>query len=134
MVVQSLERIAHVAVFLDAPVHLLEVAVDEVEAGAVHHVADAGVLVAVDDVGLGGLAVGGVEEDFLDDVLDVLVADGLGVGVDGGDERHRADGEVVRLRGVELAGGFARALNRGGDLAGVKGFFRSVALAEGLRQ
>ena len=67
MVVEALERVAHVAVFLDAPVHLREVAVDEVEAGAVDHVADLRVLLAVDDVGLGGLAVGGVEKNLLDE-------------------------------------------------------------------
>ena len=129
VVVQALERVAHVAVFLDAPVHLLEVAVDEVEACAVDHVADAGVLLAVDDVRLGGLAVGGVEEDFLDYVLHVFDADWLRVVVDCGDEGHRADGEVVRLGGVELAGGFACALNRGGYFTGVKRLLGTIAFA-----
>ena len=74
VVVEPLERVVHVAVFVDLPVRLGKVLVHQVDLHLVDDFPQPGVLVAVDDVGLGGFAVWRLKQGLLDDVLDFFDA------------------------------------------------------------
>jgi len=129
VVVQPLERVAHVAVFADLPVELLEVAVDEGDVGLGGDLTQALVLVTVNDEGARGAAEGGFEQHLLGDVLHLLDGgDGVGDGV--GEEVDDADGEALGDVAVVLAGGGAGALQGVGDAGDAEGDDAPVAFAD----
>ena len=70
VVVEPLEGIAHVAVFVDAPVGAVQVAFDQLQAlgQEAFPLPDLPVLVAVENVCLGDLRVAALDEHFLDQV------------------------------------------------------------------
>ena len=111
------ERVALVGVGVDAPVGTGEVLVHralDLDDGALV-LAQAGALLAVDDVGARRREVVGADEHLLDDVLDLLdVRRRIGEAVR--EHLERLLGEQVGLVAVELVGGLARALDRRADL------------------
>ena len=129
VVVQPLQRIAHVAVFADLPVELLDVVVDQVDIGAGRDLADLRVLLAVEDVGLGGLVEGRVEQHPLDDVLDLLHLGRRPEPQLVGQGQH-PQGELVRLPVAELTGGVPGLGDGRGDLRRVEFDNPSVALLD----
>ena len=72
IVVQALERIVHIAVFMDLPVHFLEVLIDEIHLHLVGDLAQTRMLVPVYNVGLCRQPVGRTQQNLLDNVLDLL--------------------------------------------------------------
>ncbi len=129
VVIEALERVGHVAVFLDFPVEALEVLVDEFDIGLLDHFADARVLVAVEHIGLCRALIGREEERFLDDVLDLLDGGNLSV-VHGLEDGEHAHGELSRRLFAELIGGLPRLEQGGGYLGGVEADVSPVALAD----
>jgi len=77
------------------------------------------VLLAVDDVRLGGAAVRRGQQHLLHDVLHALDRKTQGV-LQRMDQRHHFQSQAPRLFRRELAGGLARLLNGRDDLLGLK--------------
>ena len=132
---QAAEAVTLIGVGVDAPVHLVEVFVDR--AFHVHHglavLAQLGVLLAVDDVGAGGLEVVSGDQHLLDRVLDLLDVRRFGaelVDQDLDDLR----GQQERFVGIQLAGGGAGPLDRGAYLFRIERRQRVVALDDTLEQ
>lgn len=69
VVVETLEGKGHIAILFHLPVHLVEVAVDQIDVFSGDQAADLRVLFAVQDVALSGLIKTLVHEDSLDQVL-----------------------------------------------------------------
>jgi len=68
--VEPLERVVRVAIFLDSPVQVLEVVLNEIDPCRGREISYLGVLVSVEDICLSGLIEGGVEESPFHDILD----------------------------------------------------------------
>jgi len=120
VVVQPLEGIAHVAVFIDAPVGLVKVTLDKPQAlvKKAFPFPDLPVLVPVEYIGLGDLGVTALDEHFLDKVLHVFNRGYPAVLVD--DIENAENGIGDRLRG----GAVAAADCLGGLVDGI-GYFLS---------
>ena len=72
IVVQSLQRIGHVTVFLDFPIHFIDVIVHQIHIGLGGNLSDLSVLLSIKDIGLGGFVKRRVQQHAFDDVLDLL--------------------------------------------------------------
>ncbi|MDT4847846.1 hypothetical protein FQZ97_819200 [compost metagenome] len=123
---QAAQAVALVGVGVDAPVALLQVLLH----GAFHvhqRVAQGtqpGVLFTVDDVGARGAPVAGLDEDFLDAVLDGFDA-GARVARQRGDDGF---GQRLRARLVQFPGALAGRRDGLGDLVAVERRDSAVAL------
>ncbi len=131
VVVQSLEGVTHVAVFVDAPILAHDILVHGLfhvqEHGA--DVSDVFVLLAVENVGLGGLGVTVFDENLFDDVLDFfdgggeVVTEFLDEGV------HHMVGKLVGKSAVDPPDGTCRFVDGVGDFFLVKPYETPVPLA-----
>jgi hypothetical protein len=72
VVVQSLERIIHVTVFMYLPVAFLQILIDEIDFHFIGHLPQAGMLITVNDISLSGLTIGRGQEYLFDDILDLF--------------------------------------------------------------
>ncbi len=72
VVVQALQRIGHIAVFLDLPIGSIQVLVDQVQVRLLHHFADTGVLVTIEDVCLRRLFKRRSQQSLFNEVLNIL--------------------------------------------------------------
>ena len=72
IVVQSLQRIGHVTVFLDFPIHFVNIIIHQIHIGPGGNLPSLSVLFAIKDISLGGFVEGRVQQYALDDVLDLL--------------------------------------------------------------
>ena len=74
VVIEALQRIPHVGVFIDTPVFLGEVGIHRFDRflDELPGFAQRGVLLAIENEGLGGFGVTVLNEDFFDQVLDIL--------------------------------------------------------------
>jgi len=95
IVVQSLERIIHVTVLVHLPVDLPEVLIHEVDLHFVRDLPQAGMLIPVDDISLGGPPVGRIQKHLFDDILDFLHRHDLAVEKSLGQVQD-PDGHLVR--------------------------------------
>ncbi len=128
-VVEPLEGVRHVRILVHAPVGPRQIAVDQVHAGFLDHVADTRVLVTVDDVGLGGPAVGGGEQHLFDDILHRLDRHVHRI-FQRVDQRHYLDGQLLRTLQIILARRGTCPLKRGNDLFRVKCLDSPVAFTD----
>ena len=129
MVVQPLERVAHIAVLFDPPVETLQVSIDHVQIGLLDQRADSRVLLPVEDIGLGRSSEQGGEQHLFDDVLQLL--DGWWMGVQAGlGKAEDAQRELPRDVVPVLARGFTGLLERGCDLGLVEGNDIAVPLSD----
>ncbi len=123
---QAAQAVALVGVGVDAPVALLQVFLHgafHVHQGVAQR-AQAGVLLAVDDVGARRAPAAGLDQDFLDAVLDGFDA---GAGLVG----QRVDdgvGQRLRAREVQFPGALAGRGDGVGDLVAVERHDPAVAL------
>lgn len=129
IVVQALERVGHVAVFAHAPIELPKIAVDQVEVGLLDQLAVAGVLLAVENVGLGRLLEGGGQQRLFDNVLDAFDRRGV-FSRDHLNHAQYAQGERLGDILAELAGRPAGLENCLRDLPGVEDGQLAVSLAD----
>ncbi len=133
---QPAQGVALVGVGGDPPVGAVEVFVDG--GGHIHQgaavLAQPGVLLAVDDVGAGGLEVIGGDQGLLHHVLDAFdVGDTPRIQAVA-DDLDDLGGEPGGLEGSEFAARLTGAQDGGFDLAGIEGDFSAVAFAHAGRQ
>ena len=72
IVVQSLERECHVAVFINPPIRFVQVLIHQVDTCLVGNLSHFCVLIPVNDIGLGSFAIGGGKQHLLYDILDLF--------------------------------------------------------------
>ena len=72
VVIQTLQTVAHVGIFFDFPIQVVDVFIDQIDVRIGCNFTQLFVLVAVNDVGLGGFLKLGINQRVLDDVLDFL--------------------------------------------------------------
>ena len=74
VVIQALQTIAHVGVFFDFPVQIINVFIDQIDVRIGRNFPQFFMLVTVDDVGLGSFLELRINQNILDDVLDIFNA------------------------------------------------------------
>jgi hypothetical protein len=126
VVVEPLQGVAHVAVFADLPVELFDVVVHQVDIGPGGDLADLGVLLPVEDVGLGGFVERRVEQDALDDVLDFLHLGARPEPQLVGECQH-PQCQFLRIPVAELAGGVAGLRESDGDFRRIELDYPSIS-------
>ncbi len=77
IVIQSLEGKRHIAVLVYAPVRLVEVLIYQVNGCLIGDIPDPRMLLPVENIGLGRLAIGGGKQYLLHDILNLLHRRGL---------------------------------------------------------
>jgi hypothetical protein len=118
MIVEPLQRVAHVGVLVDPPVLLGEVGIDRLDR-LLHELsgfAQALVLLAVEDVGLGHFSVAVLDKDLLDQVLDVFHRRHPTVLVEDIEDPHHLPGNAGGLGHVAAADGAHGLLDGGGNI------------------
>ena len=131
VVVQPLEGIAHVAVFVDPPVGVVQIAFDELEAlgEKAFPFPDFPVLLAVEDVGLGDLGVAPLDEHFFDQVLDVFNGGYPAVLVNDGEDADNGIGNSLGGGTVAAADGLGGLVDGIGYFFRIKGYDPAVAFS-----
>ncbi|OQC51321.1 MAG: hypothetical protein BWX55_01855 [Deltaproteobacteria bacterium ADurb.Bin022] len=69
IIIQSLQGVIHVAVFIDLPVKLLQVLIDEINFHSIGDISQTGVLISINDVRLCCLAVRRAQQNFFNNIL-----------------------------------------------------------------
>jgi len=119
IVVQSLERIIHITVFMHLPVDLPEVLIHEVDLHFIRDLPQAGMLIPVDDISLGGPPVGRIQKHLFDDVLNLLHRHDHAVEKSIGQVQD-LDGHLARNFVVEFSRGHSGLGDGIGDLLGLE--------------
>src|SRR3989338_1200391 len=126
IVVKSLQRKSHIAVFIAPPVLFIQITRNEVRIKFIGDFTDLGMLFAVKNIGLGALAVRGCQQNLFNNVLDFF--DGMGLIFD--ELMDKVNNPYRQFLGhfmPKLAGSLPRFPNGGGNLAGIKNFFLAVS-------
>ena len=72
VIIQALQTVAHVGVFFDFPVQIINVFINQIDVRIGSNFTQFFMLVAVDNVGFGSFLKLGINQDILDDILDIL--------------------------------------------------------------
>jgi len=74
VIIQTLQTIAHVRVFFDFPVQVIDVFINQIDVRVGCNFTQFFMLVAVDDVGFGSFLELRINQNILDDILDIFDA------------------------------------------------------------
>ena len=107
IIVQPLQRVTHIAVFIYLPVYLLQVLVHQVHVKLGRNLTDACMLVAVQNISFGRFVVIGGQQYVFHNVLHVFHVGGR-VGIKLLDNVNGSDGQLFGSFRVKFSGYFAR--------------------------
>jgi hypothetical protein len=117
VVIESLQRVTHIGVLVDPPILLGQVGINGVnrllDEGL--GLAKGGMLLAVEDEGLGGLGMAVFDQDLFGQILDVLDGGDAAILVDDLENPHHLPGNGGGLPHVAAADGPHRLLDGGGN-------------------